>query len=81
MSLTKYFVVCCLILNVSQAATIIPVSDGETVFTVEQESPIILEGTIQSGDIVVQPVKVDEGDFVRTSLPGFHTSNEIGNPE
>ena len=32
MSLTKYFVVCCLILNVSQAATIIPISDGQTLF-------------------------------------------------
>ena len=65
----------------SQAATIIPVSAEETIFTVEQGNPIILEGTIQSGDIVVQPIIVDEGDFVRISLPGFHTSNEIGDPE
>ena len=81
MSLTKFIVACCLILNLSQAATTIPVSDEETFFTVKQESPTILEGTIQSGNIVVQPMEVDEGYFVRIFIPGFHTSSEIGNPE
>ena len=81
MLLSRFVVIYCLILNLSQAATIIPVSDGKTVFTIEQESPTILGGTIRSGDIVAYSIEVDEGKFVRISLPEFHTSNTIGSPE
>ena len=79
--LTKLVVTCYLILNLSQAATIIPVSDGKTVFKIEQEGPTRLGGIVLCGDIVAQPIIADEGEFVRIFLPGFHISNEIGAPE
>ena len=81
MSLTKFVTICCLIVSLSHAAKIIPMSDVETVFTVEQQSPTRLGGTFQSGDIIAQPMVVDEGDFFRIVLPGFHSSHKIGHPE
>ena len=81
MSYCKILIYLCLVLNIIHTNTQIPISGMETVYTIDQESSTILYGSIQSGDIIAHSLSIDEGDFVRIFLPGFHISNEIGSPE
>ena len=81
MSLSKYFVFSCLIVSFSQASQIIPVNGEIAKLIIDQDSKISLEGFMQSGDIQIVNVELEEGEFVRISLPGFHSSNKISSKE
>ena len=81
MSVSKFVVFSCLIWSVSQAYQSNPVTGEVTKLIIDQDSEIYLNGSMQSGDIQMHSLEVDEGEFVRIFLPGFHTSNEIGSPE
>ena len=81
MSLSKFVIFSCLLGSFSQASQSIPVTGGITKLIIDQDSEISLVGSMQSGDIQMHSLEADEGEFVRISLPGFHTSKEIGSPE
>jgi len=81
MSLSKFVVFSCLILNFSQASEIIPGSGAIAKLIIDQNSEVSLEVSMQIGDIQIINTEVEEGEFVRLSLLGFHTSNDIGSPE
>ena len=81
MSLSKFFVFSCLIWSFSHASETIPGSGAIAKLIIDHDSEIFLEGSMQSSDIQVMNVEVEEGEFVRLLFPGFHTSNEISSPE
>ena len=81
MSLSKFIVFSYLIWSFSHASQTIPVSGGITKLIIDQDSKISLDVSMKSGDIQVTTIEVDKGEFVRISIPGFHMSSEIGNPE
>lgn len=81
MSLSKFVVFSCLIWNFSQASEIIPGSGAIAKLIIDQNSEVSLEVSMQIGDIQIMNTEVEEGEFVRLSLLGFHTSNDIGSPE
>ena len=60
MSLSKFFVFSCLIFSFSQASHTIPVSGEIAKLIIDHESIISLEGSMQSGDIQIMNVAVDE---------------------
>ena len=68
MSLSKFVIFSCLIWSFSQASQTIPVSGEIAKLIIDQDSKISLEGSIQSGDIQVVNVEVEEGEFVFLSF-------------
>ena len=63
------------------ASSIIDVSEHKTEFDINQTSPSKIHVSIDTGDIVTFNTTTDEGDFTRLSLPGFHLSHDVGEPE
>ena len=62
-------------------AQIIEVSDADTEFKIQQANPSILNISITTGDIVTFNEMTDNGEYTRLSLPNFHISRDIGEPE
>ncbi|SVC70594.1 uncharacterized protein METZ01_LOCUS323448, partial [marine metagenome] len=63
------------------AASVIEVSNRETEFNMQQINPSVLNINITTGDIVTFSEMTDEGEYTRLSLPGFHMSHDVGEPE
>ena len=81
MSLSKFVVFSCLIWSFSQASEIIPGSGEIAKLIINRDSEVSLEISMQIGDIQIINTQLDEGEFVNLSLPGYHSSNDIGSPE
>ena len=63
------------------ASSVIEVSGNETEFILQQVSPSVLNVNMTTGDIVTFSENSDEGEFTRLSLPNFHISRDVGEPE
>ena len=63
------------------SASIIEVNGNETEFDILQINPSVLSVNITIGDIVTFTEMTDEGEFTRLSLPNFHLSRDVGDPE
>ena len=70
-----------LLWGIVSGSSIIVVSGTETEFNLQQISPSVLNVRMTTGDIVTFSEITDEGDFTRLSLPGFHLSRDVGEPE
>ncbi|SVC23609.1 uncharacterized protein METZ01_LOCUS276463, partial [marine metagenome] len=70
-----------LIWGIIFATSVIQVSGDETEFNLQQVSPSVLNVSITTGDIVTFSAMTNEGEFTRLSLPNFHLSRDIGEPE
>ena len=62
-------------------AQLIEVSNADTEFKMQQANPSILNISITTGDIVTFNEMTDDGEYTRLSLPNFHISRDIGEPE
>ena len=70
-----------LIWGIIFATSVIQVRGDETEFNLKQVSPSVLNVSITTGDIVTFSAMTNEGEFTRLSLPNFHISRDIGEPE
>ena len=70
-----------MILGFVFATSVIEVSGTETEFHLQQISPSVLNINMTTGDIVTFSENSDEGEFTRLSLPNFHISRDVGEPE
>ena len=70
-----------LICGIIFATSVIQVSGNETEFNLQQVNPSVLNVSIATGDIVTFSEMTNEGEFTRVSLPNFHLSRDIGEPE
>ena len=70
-----------LIWGIIFATSVIQVSGDETEFNLQQVSPSVLNVSITTGDIVTFSAMTNEGEFTRLSLPNFHLSRDVGEPE
>ena len=70
-----------LICGIIFATSVIQVSGNETEFNLQQVNPSVLNVSIATGDIVTFSEMTNEGEFTRLSLPGFHLSHDVGEPE
>ena len=70
-----------LIWGIIFATSVIQVSGDETEFNLQQVSPSVLNVSITTGDIVTFSEMTNEGEFTRLSLPNFHLSRDVGEPE
>ena len=70
-----------LICGIIFATSVIQVSGNETEFNLQQVNPSVLNVSIATGDIVTFSEMANEGEFTRLSLPNFHLSRDVGEPE
>ena len=70
-----------LICGIIFATSVIQVSGNETEFNLQQVNPSVLNVSIATGDIVTFSEMTNEGEFTRLSLPNFHLSRDVGEPE
>ena len=63
------------------ASSIIEVSGNETDFILQQVSPSVINISITTGDIVTFTEMTDEDQYAHLSLPNFHLSRDVGEPE
>ncbi|SVE44162.1 uncharacterized protein METZ01_LOCUS497016, partial [marine metagenome] len=70
-----------LLWGIVSATQIIEVSGSDTEFKLQQISPSVLNITMTTGDIVTFTEMTDDGEYTRLSLPGFHLSRDVGEPE
>jgi len=70
-----------IIWGITFATSIIQISGDETKFSQQQVSPSLLKVSITTGDIVTSLEMASEGEFTRLSLPNFHLSRDVGEPE
>lgn len=59
----------------------IPVSGGRTIMDHNSAAGGDLTFHIEVGALEAMDIKTKAGDFSRLSLPGFHTSQDVGHPE
>ena len=62
MSLSKFIIFSCLLWSFPQASHSIPLNSGITKLIIDQDSEISLVGSMQSGEIQVHSLEVDEGN-------------------
>ena len=70
-----------LLSGIVSSSQIIDVSGADTEFKMQQINPSILHVSMTTGDIVTFSENSDEGEFTRLSLPNFHISRDVGEPE
>ena len=63
------------------AASVIEVNGSKTEFDITQATPSVIHVNITTGDIVTFTEMTDDGEYTRLSLPGFHLSRDVGEPE
>ena len=59
----------------------IDISDGQTVFELIAESPLVVNVHVDIDKIDIEEYIGDNGRFSILTLPGYHKSNIIGSPE
>ena len=67
--------------GILSATQIIEVSGADTEFKMQQTNPSILNVHITTGDIVTFNEMTVNGEYARLTLPNFHLSRDIGEPE
>mgnify|MGYP000645013345 CR=1 FL=1 len=76
------FLICIILMLVMGIASVqIPVSGVDTEFSLENEYPLRLNGSLRSGDILLENIDIDDGSFTYIQFQGFHHSNIIGSPK
>ena len=70
-----------LLSGIVSSSQIIDVSGADTEFKMQQINSSILNVSLTTGDIVTFSENSDEGEFTRLSLPNFHISRDVGEPE
>ncbi|MDP7027201.1 MAG: C25 family cysteine peptidase [Candidatus Marinimicrobia bacterium] len=70
-----------LLWGIIYATSVIEVNGNMTEFDINQASPSVMHVNITTGDIVTFTEMTDDGQYTRLSLPNFHLSRDVGEPE
>ena len=63
------------------ASSIVEVNGDQTKFDLQQINSSVVNVKITTGDIITFTETVEEAEYTRLSLPGFHLSYDTGEPE
>ncbi len=82
MSLSRKTIIPFIISTISiLTASTITVNGGISELNLVQSDEVTLNCSVELGDLELQPISTNEGEFTRISLEGYHRSLIVGDPE
>jgi len=70
-----------LVFTLMHASSTINLSDSKTELNIKQDNMTMLNGTVNIKELMVDDIYSKDGDFIKISIPGYHSSKKEGLPQ